>query len=297
MLHGHITQDMYIKCQEYHVKNYPVWWNRMVEEWTSGQYDHHLWVAGSSSYFVRLRNVLWAVDPVWLMPGTFQAIEDRLEKDLQTLDFILITHEHDDHFRPNFAHKLRNLPIRWIAPRCMEEQLLDAGIPEENCSFLDPGDVVTIRDVQIRAYQGHHHYSDGRKGPESLMYAVHTTDECILFPADMRSFRAEYIPAGVHYNTIVLHMYLSSNSSYEYPYDGYYQELVSFVADLDTDQLFIGHLYGLHCAQPNHLWNFSHVGMLEDGIFYQRPELPIVPLKIGKRHSILKDNERNTVDL
>lgn len=283
MSQGHITQEMYDKCREYHIKNYPIWWNRMVDEWTSGLFDHHLWVTGSSSYFVRLKNVMWAVDPVWLMRGTFQAIEDRLEKDLQILDFILLTHEHDDHFNPDSAYKLRNLPVRWIAPKCMKNHLLNAEIPEENCSFLEPGDIITIRNIQIRAYQGHHHYLNGQTGPDSLMYGVHTSDECILFPSDMRSFCTEYMPSGIHYNTIVLHMYLS----YEFPYKDYYQPLISFVADLDVDQLFVGHLYGLHCAGPGHLWNFAHVGMLEDGLFCQRPELPIIPLKIGNRYSII----------
>ena len=111
MSQGHITQEMYDKCREYHIKNYPIWWNRMVDEWTSGLFDHHLWVTGSSSYFVRLKNVMWAVDPVWLMRGTFQAIEDRLEKDLQILDFILLTHEHDDSLRSRSGCILRSRQI------------------------------------------------------------------------------------------------------------------------------------------------------------------------------------------
>ena len=154
----HIKEEWFQKCEENHRNNYPIWWEKMAQEWNSGEYESHMWMVGSSSYYIRLKETSWLVDPVWLVSGVFDVIFNRMKEDLKSLDFIMLTHEHGDHFAPDQLNRLKDLPIKWVIPWCMEGLVKEAGIPLENCIIMKPGDLAEIKTVKIQAFLGHHHY-------------------------------------------------------------------------------------------------------------------------------------------
>ena len=286
MVNGHITWEWWYKSMEYHAKNYIPWWETMMEEIHSGTYCNHIWMIGPSGYFGRIGDVKFAVDTAWWIPGTFEEVAPKLEKDMGSLDFVMFTHDHGDHFMVEQIATAKNSDTKWIIPKCMERAFLRTGVPKENCIFLEAGDEVMVKDARIEAFLGHHHYLDGTKGPESLMYTIKTAEKNVFITSDVRDYNPEYIPKGSHFDSVIFNIYISKESGYAYPFSDYYPLAVEFAAAMDTQNLLVGHLYGFGCPGPDEIWNFMHVGMLEDGLYCLRPDMEVHALKTGKRYAL-----------
>jgi len=285
-MHGHMPLEWYEKCQKYHEENYLSWWNAMVEECNSGAYRSHLWMTGPSGYWARFGDVKFAVDLAWWIPGTFEAVTPTLAQDMQTLDFVIFTHEHGDHFMPEQIAVVKDIDTTWIVPWCMEKAFAETGIPKEKCIIVNPGDKFQVSGVEMEAYLGHHHYPDSTKGPESLMYTLKTPEKSFFIPGDVRDFDPKHIPAGKKFDAVMMNLYLHRFNGYAYPFPEYYRGMVEFAAGMNTQKLLVGHLYGFNCGSPDLIWNFMHVGMLEDGVYCLRPDMEVIATKIGRRYAI-----------
>lgn len=283
---GHIPVEWFQKYQSYQCEQYPAWWARMNAQWNDPACRDYFWHQSSSSYVLRLADTLFAVDPVWLLPGVFDAIAHRLMQDLQSLDCILLTHHHGDHFDREHIPLLKDLDLQWIVPACMEEEFRATGIPAEKIIIMHPGDRITVKDITIEAFLGRHHYPDGAPAPESLMYTVRSPEKSVCFLADVRDFKPEYIPDGGPFDAVFLNIYLHRFNGYDYPFADYYQPLVKFAAALDTQKLFIGHVWGFQCEHPDLIWNYMHTGMLEDGLVCLRPDMDVIVPKVGRSYPI-----------
>ncbi len=281
---GHVRESWYRKCVEYYTARYPDLWEKMAEEWSAPGGDCRFWLTGPSSYWIRLGGVRFAVDPVWTVPGTFDALLPRIREEVGKLDFVLLTHEHIDHYDPDQTAKLAEADVRWLVPLCMKEAFLQAGVSPEKCVFLRDGDSREIGGVRVEAFQGHHQYLDGRRGPDSLMYVVRYGGQRFFFPGDVRDYLPESIPEG-SFNAAFLHLYLGPEP-YDYPLDAYYRKAVAYAAAIPTSRMFLTHLYGFHYAYPDQIWTFAHAGMLMDGLFCLRPDLEVIIPRIGEGYDL-----------
>lgn len=67
-------------------------------------------------------------------------------------DYIFVSHEHFDHFEPASIEKIKNENTTLVAPASMKKKVIaEALIPESNCVFLEPGDVVSLNGVSVEA--------------------------------------------------------------------------------------------------------------------------------------------------
>ena len=73
------------------------WWRGIFSEYREGDGDR-LWLAGPSSYVFSLSGVRFAVDLQIRRACDLERVKDTLVEDLSELSFMLITHQHDDHF-------------------------------------------------------------------------------------------------------------------------------------------------------------------------------------------------------
>ncbi len=281
---GHIPESWFLRCKEYYAARYPDLWEKMTGEWSSPGADCRFWLTGPSSYWIRLGSARFAVDPVWAIPGTFDALYPRLAEETGKLDFILLTHAHIDHFVPAQAARLAETGVKWIVPLSIKPAVLSAGIPEERCIFLQSGDSREINGVCVEACPGHHDYLDGRKGPPSLMYVVRYLEKRFFFPGDIRDYVPESIPEG-DFDSVFLHLYLGPKP-YDYPLEQYYPKAAAYAAAMKTRRMFLTHLYGFHYAHADQFWNFAHAGMLMDALFCLRPDIEVTVPRIGEGYDL-----------
>ncbi len=112
------------------VRSFPSLWRELVDEWAGPGAEPPAWLMYSANYLVRTGEVRWAIDPVRLdhrLPGA-PAVD--YAADLSMLSFVLLTHEHADHFDLKLIHSLRNQRITWVVPEVLIHRVIDeAGIP------------------------------------------------------------------------------------------------------------------------------------------------------------------------
>ena len=90
-----------------------------IEEGLSGEEDS-FYLMGPANYIFRTGGVNWAVDPAFTVPRSRESIAGiHPDAVMNTLDFILLTHRHADHFDPELMKRYPGL--LWIVPDHMEE--------------------------------------------------------------------------------------------------------------------------------------------------------------------------------
>ena len=71
---------------------------------------------------------------------------------IREIDAVLATHDHSDHIDPNVAAAVvQNCAssVQFIGPRTCVDKWLDWGVPEERCVVVKPGDVLSIKDLEL----------------------------------------------------------------------------------------------------------------------------------------------------
>lgn len=75
----------------------------------------------------------------------------RLSAARHDADVILFTHDHYDHFSPEDAALLAKESTRYVMPASMREAAKKAGLDENRCVFLNPGDKTELCGIGIEA--------------------------------------------------------------------------------------------------------------------------------------------------
>ncbi|MGJ4850067.1 L-ascorbate 6-phosphate lactonase [Bacillota bacterium Meth-B3] len=101
------------------------------------QGHQHMKMIGCLKIQPNLRNVPCVIDPFAM----------------KHVDALLATHDHSDHMDVNVAAAiLKNCPeCRFIGPENCVKKWRDWSVPAERCTVVRPGDVVTVKDVAIKA--------------------------------------------------------------------------------------------------------------------------------------------------
>jgi hypothetical protein len=280
----HIPKEWLKNFSNYQVEHFPELWDKAVTEWNSENFNNSIWSMSASGYFVRSGKTFFAVDPVWLSPGAFEKLLPRLTEDLKNLRYIILTHDHADHFNPKHHTHLKELNIKWLVPTCMREAFLEAQIPQEKTVWLNDGDIFEDENIKVWAHLGMHHYLGTNNGPDSLMYFVETSEKRIFFPADARDFRLEFLPRHENIDATIFHVYLDLDFPDNYPFETFYMDVVKYLTEIDTKKLFFGHLYSFFSGA--NLWHYMHSGILKDAMTCLKPEVEVQDLMFAHRYEL-----------
>ena len=75
----------------------------------------------------------------------------RIEGVLNDADLIFITHNHFDHFSPEDIEKVAKPETLFIVPLTMKSEFLSkVDAPEENCTFVEPGETFEKAGIEIK---------------------------------------------------------------------------------------------------------------------------------------------------
>lgn len=66
-------------------------------------------------------------------------------------DVICITHDHFDHFSPDDIGKVKQNGTVFVCPKGMKEMLLEKGIGEDFIETVEPGDALSINQIELEA--------------------------------------------------------------------------------------------------------------------------------------------------
>ncbi len=247
-------------------KNYHEIWGRMLDELMDDDSDS-LWLTYSANYLLRTGGVRWAVDPL-TVHGRFHGRDSGHREEisveeirrLEPLCFVLLTHNHADHLDVSLAKALRDFQIKWVMPAEMREILKEkAGLRDESIIIPVHEQTFEINGVKITAFEGLHRRAEPFKAHiQSNVYLVEAEGKSYLFPGDVRTYDADFIPWSGPVNWVFSHLWLGVNSMDDnLPI---LREYCEFALKFRPENILISHVYEVGRPADSY-WSEEHVEM------------------------------------
>ena len=276
----HISPAMEQNIREQYVKTAPSLWKRMISEIQTGAHDNCFWLAGASSYLVSLDGIRFMIDPVLRVSEVWNMCKEELAHDLSGLSFILYTHDHADHYQPDFDKALSTLPIVRVVPECMANTYTQAG----ETVYVKPGDKIRLSDYVITVLPGVHKDPDGN-GPEAVQYLIEKNGRRLYFPGDVRNPSTDLIPDLGAVDCVFAHVFLGKSNAKNVPWPGWLEQTCACIASIPSKRVFLAHLYEM-TSESERLYTYMSAGAIMDVLAGLCPETDVVIPQIGRCYSL-----------
>lgn len=244
------------------------------------QKEDAFFLMGPANYIFQTGGVRWAVDPAFTVPrdrSSFECINaDRV---MNSLDFILLTHRHADHFDPALMKKYPHL--LWIVPDHMEEEICAHG--RFNLQAVRPGDVIERSGIVISAFSSLHYDAGTTVGVKETGYFVEAMGHRIMLPGDVREYDAGKYPRFEGITHFFSHVWLGRGNALNWPCGEYPGEMAEFILAFEPQRIYLAHL--LEATRPlTDMWTHAHAGLVMDEIIARQPGAEICMPPVGKRN-------------
>lgn len=245
---------------------YSLIWNRIVAEWKSADKGDHAWLTHSANYLLNTAGVRWALDPLALPARVPGMTSPNYAVDLDQLQLIVLSHAHHDHLDLNLISALQGLPLIWVIPEFMLDNVLKAAaIPPERIIVPKPATRISAGNLTLTPFEGLH--MNGQGGIQEMGYLAEFNGHRWLFPGDTRLFDNSRLPDFGRLDGVFAHLWLGKAGAQIDP-PPMLEEFCAFFSCFKADRLVITHLNEFG-RDETELWDESHYRSV-DQVFKQK---------------------------
>jgi len=277
------------------IRNYPALWKRLIAQWQQNSSEHRPldalvnspkdqgWLIYAANYLFRTNNIRWAIDPFTIYTRLNQQPPFDLATDLQSLDFVLLTHQHNDHLDRPLINALAKYPIRWVIPEYLLPFLEDCHLDPNSIIVPKSLEPIQFHHLNITPFEGLHRHTtpDGvLRGVPAMGYHVSSGSKTWLFPGDTRSHHPEKIPAFPPADIVFAHLWLGKACA-DMPVPPKVEDFCRFFLALQPKSLLITHQHEIGRV-PNEFWDARHYNMVKSRLQKLNPNLPVSRVQIGQ---------------
>ncbi len=257
-------------------RDYLAGWNVMLETWQKDDPGNRMWLMYAASYLFRTGRVRWAVDPQ--RPNRLLDLPDPVPLDaLKNLSFVLLTHDHADHYDPFLLSSLVGSPVRLIVPETMATLIRkDTSIAAEQIITAVPNQSIILDDIRILPFDGWHSAPDNPAsiGYPATGYLVKTATQRWLFPADVRDYQAADISTFKPIDCLFAHLWLGRQCALmERP--PLVEPFCDYLQQCAPRRIVLAHLYEFS-RPPVDLWHRRHLRLVIDRCYRSMRQTPIL---------------------
>lgn len=273
-------------------RHFDAWWRGVFSAYKTERGDR-LWLAGPSAYVFSLAGVRFAVDLQIRRACDLARVEDTLVGDLSALSFILITHQHDDHFCIPLLSRLRDTRVRVYLPEGIRADLVEAaGLRAENIVYLKSGDVIREGAVTIRAFRSPHlgAGADQSLFPE-LGYEITSARGRILLPADVRDYSYTDYPDFGEVDLCLAHLWGGNDALDPAAYLPMLDACADFFARFRAKRYFLTHLYEIGRGEL-YMWQESHADYVGRELRARVAGAAVQVPRIGEGYALFEEEAR-----
>lgn len=249
-------------------------WNHLQDE-TFG-------MLGPSFYVFQHAGKRFVIDPCFRFPWVRDIVAERMAEDLDTVESILITHSHSDHWELETVKMLSHLQVRWMIPDSFnEEMIINACLDRKKCIQLSDGDRIGLVGTEAVVFRSPHEKPDNTGGVPEKGFLFNFAGKHMLFPCDVRDYNTKKLPEFGQVNTVFAHLWLGNGNALNFPCEPYLSRFSEFVSHYKPDRVFLGHLYELG-RTVDQMWTYTHAGLAADALHALNWDIEVIPLQIGK---------------
>lgn len=276
------------------IENYPSLWLKMVSDWLNQDQVDKVWLLYSANYLLRTAGVRWALDPITLR-HRLPATPDVDISDLAALDFILLTHRHNDHFDLNLLKALQKYPACWVIPEFLFHFFSQQGLLPNK--FIIPSSMVPIQfgELILTPFNGFHWEFDvinpaRLRGVPSMGYLAEFNGKRCLFPGDTRKYHRDALRLFDPVDILFSHLWLGRGCALQ-EIPTLLDEFCNFCLSSNPNRIIFTHLEEFG-RLPEDFWNFRHFDLIKNWFGKQNYNLSIESAYMGD--SILLDTNNRT---
>jgi hypothetical protein len=165
---------------------------------------------------------------------------------LASLDYVVLSHRHADHYDPGLLARLQSFPARWIVPEFMLDSLHFLDLPREKFILAQPEQTLRLGGLVLTPFSGLHweedpDYPDARRGVPALGYLAEFNRKRWLLPGDTRTYNSAQVPAFGPVDGIIAHLWLGRGLALQ---EGYplLEPFCRFILDMSPSRVVLAHL-------------------------------------------------------
>lgn len=268
-------------------ENFIKYWDAAFSELKcAGASDNKVWLVGPSSYLFSIGGVKFAVDPQIRRAEDLEKIRDRLCDDLAALSFVLITHQHDDHFCAPLIREVKDLPLVWYLPGDMPKRFIEgAELCEKKCVFLSDGESFSVGDITVSAFSSPHVRQGSDVFMPELGYHIKTEKGSILIPGDIRDYSYRGYPRFEGVDLCFSHLWAGDNAIDEEAYLPMLEKFVDLSVSFKAKRYFICHLYEIG-RKEKYLWHQGHAALAVKMFLKKAPSVAVEIPSLGRAYRL-----------
>ncbi len=261
------------------IDSYPQLWQTIVKNWSAKDTENSLWLMYAANYLLKTADVHWAIDPYSLFSrvGVQPAMD--YASTLASLELIVLTHWHSDHFDNELLATLGELPITWVIPEFMQSGI-EKILPLHQLKVITPQALTPIyfKNLTLTPFKGLHFHGDCNGVPE-MGYLFEFNDKRWLCPGDTRSYRPELLPDFGKLDGVLAHCWLGKAAALN-PDTLEIINFCQFYSSMDTNKIVVTHLNEFG-RDSDDLWTLDHFNLVKQCLQAGSERRVVVPALMG----------------
>ena len=267
-------------------------WTRAFDEFRACVDEDRMWLVGPTAYLFSIAQHKLAVDPQIRRVGDFETLLPRLIQDFSCVEFVLITHQHDDHMCLPLMRALKDTPIRWYLPQgCRQDLVEKSELRPENIVFVRDGDVLSLGELTVRVFDtphvpaGEEMTSFAERG-----YLLETPCGRVLMPADVRNYDYDGYPDFGAIDLCLAHLWAGNDAKNAENYLPMLEKFAAFSAKFMSKNYFLCHLYEID-RKEIYLWHDEHAEIASRMLLSHLPQSRVTTPRIGESYALFERGE------
>lgn len=259
---------------------YPAVWEHVIDEWKSELTGNSAWLTYSANYLLQTAGVRWAIDPFSMSTRvTGTPVPDYIH-DLRKLELVVLTHAHNDHLDLELIRAIAPLPIQWVVPADMVDQLLSkTGLTRNRMIIPVTGKNIEFQSLSLLPFESLHFHRHG--GVKETGYLASFGDQAWLFPGDIRDFDAARLPSFGRVNGVFAHLWLGKACAL-LPEPPFLNDFCTFFSLFSPERIIVTHLNEFG-RDETELWNEIHFDKVKQRFAKVAPLVKVEMAVMGSR--------------
>ena len=267
--------------------NFVKYWDKVFSEYKDERFDNRVWFAGPTSYVFSISGTHFALDPQIRRECDFEKLRDNLAEYTSKIEFVLITHQHDDHMCIPLMRELKDSPIIWYIPEGTHEDLIaKTELAPEKIVRVRSGDSFKIGSITVKAFKSTHERPGEKEVFEQLGYEIATPCGKLLFPADVRNYDPGLYPEFSDIDICFAHLWAGDDTVNAEKYKPLLLEFADFYSGIGAKKYFICHLYEI-ARDLYHMWRYTHAAEAMEIFMGKIPTSEVVIPHLGTSYSLI----------